>query len=318
MITERFADRSNTDHKTFGVESLQEILLRIQQAWQDYETLSSEHDLIWVSHGDTLRVLLCFFQNLSLQFCHDLPYLNNAEFREIHPREKVKIAAHRGNSIQFTENTMPAFRSGIELKSDFLELDFHYTKDKVPIVIHDPDMNRVFGHDYKISELYYSQVAELTKREHTPPRLETVLDLSKQNNTSILCEMKAGWLNENDLPALIDDYKENLELMDFNYQNLISAQKTIDDLKCIWLIDHTDDWNKVIDMCKEHNFFCINPNKDLLLNNPHWIQDAKQEGLQVYTWTVDKLEEGIELILAGIDVITTNNPGLFLDLNSVP
>ena len=51
-------------------------------------------------------------------------------------KNKVPVAAHRGNSKYFPENTLCAFRSAIELKADMVEIDLHMTADGVLILMH--------------------------------------------------------------------------------------------------------------------------------------------------------------------------------------
>ena len=57
-------------------------------------------------------------------------------------RNKIPVAAHRGNSKYFPENTLCAFRSAIELGVDMVEFDLHMTKDGVLIVMHDHMVDR--------------------------------------------------------------------------------------------------------------------------------------------------------------------------------
>ncbi|MBQ6876614.1 MAG: glycerophosphodiester phosphodiesterase, partial [Lachnospiraceae bacterium] len=57
-------------------------------------------------------------------------------------RNKIPVAAHRGNSRYFPENTLCAFRSAIELGVDMVEFDLHMTKDGVLIVMHDHMVDR--------------------------------------------------------------------------------------------------------------------------------------------------------------------------------
>ena len=52
------------------------------------------------------------------------------------------IIAHRGASAHAPENTLPAFRMGIEAGSLLVELDYHHSRDGVPIVIHDKTLDR--------------------------------------------------------------------------------------------------------------------------------------------------------------------------------
>ena len=52
-------------------------------------------------------------------------------------KNKVRVAAHRGNSCVCPENTLVAMRSALELPVDMLEIDLHMTKDGHIILMHD-------------------------------------------------------------------------------------------------------------------------------------------------------------------------------------
>jgi len=51
------------------------------------------------------------------------------------------IAAHRGYRSKFPENTLAAFRASVG-RCHFIELDIQMSKDFVPVVIHDPTLER--------------------------------------------------------------------------------------------------------------------------------------------------------------------------------
>lgn len=57
-------------------------------------------------------------------------------------RNPVSVAAHRGNSKYFPENTIAAFKSAMELNPDMLEIDLHMTKDGEIIMMHDHAVDR--------------------------------------------------------------------------------------------------------------------------------------------------------------------------------
>ena len=52
------------------------------------------------------------------------------------------VVAHRGASAQAPENTMEAFRLGVEAGADAIELDVHLTADGQLAVIHDETLDR--------------------------------------------------------------------------------------------------------------------------------------------------------------------------------
>lgn len=57
-------------------------------------------------------------------------------------RNPIAVAAHRGNSKYFPENTMVGFRSAVELDPDMIEIDLHMTKDGHLIMMHDHAVDR--------------------------------------------------------------------------------------------------------------------------------------------------------------------------------
>ena len=53
-----------------------------------------------------------------------------------------RVIAHRGDSHNYPENTLPAFRSAVDMGIDVVETDIHITKDGVLVIWHDPTLER--------------------------------------------------------------------------------------------------------------------------------------------------------------------------------
>ncbi|MFT3906468.1 MAG: glycerophosphodiester phosphodiesterase family protein [Steroidobacteraceae bacterium] len=80
----------------------------------------------------------------------------------------IHLVAHRGNARDCPENTLPAFRSALELGVRFLELDVHLAADGIPVVIHDHELLRTTGRsgtvfDHSSAELVQMEAAERTR-----------------------------------------------------------------------------------------------------------------------------------------------------------
>lgn len=54
----------------------------------------------------------------------------------------VKSVAHRGYNVGAPENTIPAFQMAADQGFDYIETDIQLTKDRVPVCLHDPTINR--------------------------------------------------------------------------------------------------------------------------------------------------------------------------------
>src|SRR5205085_81744 len=105
--------------------------------------------IMMASAASTLRSLLReSARNASRQ--KSAPAVSNRAMREIYPLSLpesyafcVRVYAHRGASLEFPENTLPAFRRALDLGADALETDVHVTADGVLVLSHDPDGGRV-------------------------------------------------------------------------------------------------------------------------------------------------------------------------------
>ena len=70
------------------------------------------------------------------------------------------IVAHRGASTQAPENTMEAFRLGIEAGADAIELDVHLTADGQLAVIHDDTLDRTTDRTGAVADLGMDEIRE--------------------------------------------------------------------------------------------------------------------------------------------------------------
>ncbi len=71
------------------------------------------------------------------------------------------VIAHRGASGQFPENTLLAFRKALEQRADAIELDVRLTKDGIPVVIHDPTVERTTDGTGMVGDMTLVAIREL-------------------------------------------------------------------------------------------------------------------------------------------------------------
>ena len=76
--------------------------------------------------------------------------------------EQCKIISHRGeyDNRSVFENTMPAFDRAREAGVWGLEFDIRWTKDLQPVVIHDPDLKRVFNVDLQVGRTEFQALRD--------------------------------------------------------------------------------------------------------------------------------------------------------------
>ena len=99
------------------------------------------------------------------------------------------IIAHRGASGQYPENTLLAFAQAKEQGADALELDVRITSDGVPIVLHDPTLERTTNGAGAVARLLLADVRRVDAgRGERVPTLAEVLETFP--TTPLLVEIK--------------------------------------------------------------------------------------------------------------------------------
>ena len=75
--------------------------------------------------------------------------------------ENVYVAAHRGWSEKYPENTMIAFEKAVELGVDQLETDIRMTKDGELVLLHDGKVDRTTNGTGKVCDMTLAEVRNL-------------------------------------------------------------------------------------------------------------------------------------------------------------
>lgn len=71
------------------------------------------------------------------------------------------IIAHRGNALEFPENTLESLGSAVELGLRHLEFDVQLTSDLVPVLLHDADLTRVADRPDSVHDLTAATLASI-------------------------------------------------------------------------------------------------------------------------------------------------------------
>lgn len=81
------------------------------------------------------------------------------------------LLAHRGWASRYPENTLIGIEAALGAGVPAVELDVQLSADGVPVVIHDPSLQRTAGDPRRVSEISASELA--TVSVHEPTRLGT-------------------------------------------------------------------------------------------------------------------------------------------------
>lgn len=82
----------------------------------------------------------------------------------------MRVVAHRGGGFDYPENSLLAFRNSKGKGCSAVELDLRLTKDNIPILFHDPTIERLTGQTGTISEMTWEELREIDITYNHPLR----------------------------------------------------------------------------------------------------------------------------------------------------
>jgi len=102
-------------------------------------------------------------------------------------KDNIWVAAHRGFSSDYPENTMSAFKAAIDVGVDQIETDVRITKDGELVLIHDPTVDRTTNGSGKVNSFTLAELKQLDagKGEKIPTFIE-LMELVKDHPTMTL------------------------------------------------------------------------------------------------------------------------------------
>lgn len=126
--------------------------------------------------------------------------------------------AHRGLfDDNIKENTIEAFDNAFNNGYEGIEFDVRLTKDKIPVILHDSFLSRVFGVKGLLKNYTYQ---ELLDNKIEIPKFEDVI--SRYNNKVMIIELK----EKIDITKYIKDRRNLYYISSFNYDYISYLNKS--------------------------------------------------------------------------------------------
>jgi len=154
------------------------------------------------------------------------------------PKEwlKNRPIAHRGlHDKVVPENSMAAFRAAIE-QDLAIEFDVQFTKDKVAVVFHDDDLERMTGLKKLVRKVKFADIRKLRLKgtEEQIPTLSEVLELVA-GKVPLLVEIKGKSYKKNFIKTVCDmleNYSGDYAVQAFNPVAVRQVKKTSPQIFC--------------------------------------------------------------------------------------
>ena len=227
------------------------------------------------------------------------------------------VVAHRGawKSRDLPENSVAALRHAIELRCAGSEFDVWMTADDSLVVNHDAEY-----HDLPIEQTSYAALAafRLPNGEKLPTLREYIrAGLKNNDSTRLVCELKPSDISQERGKAFATravelirelNAQDRVMYISFDYEMLRTIVALEPNAPTQYL-----NGDKSPDEVHADGISGIDYHYLVFRKHPRWIEQAKENGLALNAWTVNKASDMDRLLSQGFDYITTNEPELLME-----
>ncbi len=217
---------------------------------------------------------------------------------------------HRGAKGFEPENTIISFQKAIDLGCDGIELDVHSSLDGEIIVIHDEKIDRTTNGKGFVNQLTLQELKKFKINEkYEIPTLEEVLE-SVSYNLFINIELK----NYECVEKVIKIIEKYILEKKFDYTNFIISSfdwnalqqvRFLNDKIQIGVLTATD-LDLAFSFAKFIKAKTINPYFHLL--NQENVAKMQEKDFEIYTWTVNEIEDIEKMKSLKVDGIISDFP----------
>ncbi len=224
------------------------------------------------------------------------------------------VIAHRGawKKNNLPENSIASLKEAIRLKCYGSEFDVHFTKDSVIVVNHDDVYKGL-----TIAESTYAELSkELQSNGEQIPTLESyLLEGMRQKGTKLILEIKIAKTPEGTIALtdavvqLVKKLKASawVEYISFSYPAVLRLLQLDPAAKTAFLAEGKE--YVPVEKLKEDHIGQADYHY-AIYKEGDWFKKARQQGVTINAWTVNKEEDMRWLIVQKADYITTNEPEL--------
>ncbi len=242
-----------------------------------------------------------------------ISYLDKRGILKIQNTQNLVVAAHRGYSSKYPENTLEAVKGAILYNADYAEIDVQQTKDGKIIVMHDSNTKRTTGEDHDIWNTTYEELKKLDNGSWFDsrfssvkiPTLESVLELAK-GKIKLNIETKPSGHDrdlEYQVVKLIHKYHMEKEVVvsSLRYDSIRKIKQEDKNLETAYITSFSyGDFTQL----KYADAYSVEGS----IISSSFVSKAHRANKKVYVWTVDKESLLQSVINMNVDMIITNDP----------
>ncbi|HEX8175486.1 MAG TPA: glycerophosphodiester phosphodiesterase family protein [Pyrinomonadaceae bacterium] len=244
------------------------------------------------------------------------------------------VIGHRGAASVAPENTIISFKRAMADGADGIEFDVRLAQDRVPVVIHDPDLRRTALRDGAVASFsskalsrvcagtwFNRRFPALAREEYshaTIPTLAEVFELFQRKGALLYVEMKCVVAEAHAIAAevakLIREHEmiERVVVESFTLEAIAEMKRLAPEIRTAALFEpklvpppSTRRMMRLAAGCGADELALHH-----LLARRSVVEEAARRGLRTVVWTVDNPAWLSRASRQGIHAIITNNPAI--------
>lgn len=234
------------------------------------------------------------------------------------PGEPAFTVGHRGDRAIAPENTMPGLERAMD-ELDFVETDVQLSRDGVPVLFHDTDLERVTGDPHRVGDLDLARLRALDvgawydhayAGERMPTLDEFLTALAARETARALVELKADWRVE-DVRRVVDlievhGLRGRVVLQSFSLETLFAVQQVSPTTPRILLIRELP--AEPVPLAERLGVVGFGTTAASVTAVPGALEALHDAGFAVLCYTLNTHESWQEVSELGVDGIITDQP----------
>ena len=234
------------------------------------------------------------------------------------PRE---IIAHRGYSAIAPENTLAAFAAAIAHRANSIEFDVQLSSDGIPVIIHDPTLERTTNGSGFVREKTLEQLKALDAGAwfnpefsgERIPSLSEALKAIEDLDRFVYPEVKGA---ENWTDADVDRFvqilietgwEDRCIVACFNEKFLERVRERSRQIILGFLVPSASKFTEKLPLAAADGNAIMLSQYNVLLTNPSLVATSRNLRIDIGVWTVDNREDLQKLLEIGVVRIVTNS-----------
>ncbi|MEM2124221.1 MAG: glycerophosphodiester phosphodiesterase family protein [Methanolinea sp.] len=215
----------------------------------------------------------------------------------------MEIIAHRGASARAAENTLAAVRLATGC-ADYVEVDVRLSRDRVPVVMHDPTVDRTTNGKGRVGDFTAAELRALDagQGEHVPT-LEEVCGLV-EGRTGLCVELKEPGSGYHVCDVLERHSPRPLLVVSFHGASLAAVHEIMPEVPLGLVSSRPGIPRPRRDEDVPLHVFLLR--FDVL--SKEIVREARARGMRVIPWTLDAEAEWEEACRLGVDGFATDDP----------